>query len=718
MLNTTVNDSGEYICVVQNEAGQSQSSCRVIVQPRKEIEPDFYSQGIRQVEMKQEQQTKVVEVMEAKPAKPEFVKPLVDLGQMAEGSNVHLEAQVNPVSDHTMTIDWFKDGKAITASSRIGTIYSFGYVSLNITGLRVEDAGTYICVARNASGEAMTQASIGVTPEAKLTSATGIAEQQVYIEKTAQLEQYQQSRTSLQRMESLVEPNQPPQFTTPLQDQLNVREGGFAHFEARLEPMGDHSMTVEWFKDNKPVDASSRITSFFNFGYVALTIKQVASHDAGLYSCVAKNAKGQTKTEAQLTTISKADSDFQGKSWSSIQQMEMSKTSTTSLQTMEIHVKEEAPRFVSQLKGTTVILEGQHAHFECRLEPQNDPKLKVEWTHNGRPLSASSRIQTHHDFGYVALDIMDVKKEDAGTYLLQASNALGKQEAKIDLKVESHAQAVDMTTMNAKALEATQRFEMKSSSSMSSSFQETVQVSKSKPVFVTPLQDLKSPVNEGSNIHLEARLEPIGDPSIKVEWFCNGRPLTIGSRFKTYNDFGFIALDIVGVNLADAGQYTCRASNSLGSSETSAAVQVIAKANVVTETEHEAAMQQISYLESHQSSSTMQMSSHQEMTSIHQGPSQPPKFTKLLKNVEAVEGQTIHLEARLSPTGDSTMKVEWTVNGKPLKTGHKIKPQYDFDFVALDLLGVYPEDSGTYTCTARNALGEATTSAQVKISGT
>ena len=95
------------------------------------------------------------------------------------------------------------------------------------------------------------------------------------------------------RTDSIVEPNQPPQFTTPLADQLNVREGGFAHFEARLEPMGDHSMTVEWFKDGRLVDASSRITSFFNFGYVALTIKQVSSLDAGVYSCVAKNAKGQ-----------------------------------------------------------------------------------------------------------------------------------------------------------------------------------------------------------------------------------------------------------------------------------------------------------------------------------------------------------------------------------------------------------------------------------------
>lgn len=81
-------------------------------------------------------------------------------------------------------------------------------------------------------------------------------------------------------------------------------------------------------------------------------------------------------------------------------------------------------------------------------------------------------------------------------------------------------------------------------------------------------------------------------------------------------------------------------------------------------------MQQISYLESHHEQK-MQMSSHQEMTSIQQGPSQPPKFTKTLKNtVEAVEGQTVHLEARLSPTGDSSMKVEWTVNGKPLKTGN------------------------------------------------
>jgi hypothetical protein len=37
--------------------------------------------------------------------------------------------------------------------------------------------------------------------------------------------------------------------------------------------------------------------------------------------------------------------------------------------------------------------------------------------------------------------------------------------------------------------------------------------------------------------------------------------------------------------------------------------------------------------------------------------------------------------------------------------------------VALDLLSIYAEDAGVYTCHARNAYGEAETSASVKVTG-
>lgn len=42
--------------------------------------------------------------------------------------------------------------------------------------------------------------------------------------------------------------------------------------------------------------------------------------------------------------------------------------------------------------------------------------------------------------------------------------------------------------------------------------------------------------------------------------------------------------------------------------------------------------------------------------------------------------------------------------------GHRFRTFHDFGFVSLDILDVYAEDSGTYTCVAKNALGQADSS--------
>jgi len=82
------------------------------------------------------------------------------------------------------------------------------------------------------------------------------------------------------------------------------------------------------------------------------------------------------------------------------------------------------------------------------------------------------------------------------------------------------------------------------------------------------------------------------------------------------------------------------------------------------------------------------------------------------------EGQSAHLEATLTPVNDPTMRVEWYCNGRPIPQGHRFKTTYDFGFVALDILYVYPEDSGNYMCKARNAIGEAVTTCSIKAKGT
>lgn len=78
------------------------------------------------------------------------------------------------------------------------------------------------------------------------------------------------------------------------------------------------------------------------------------------------------------------------------------------------------------------------------------------------------------------------------------------------------------------------------------------------PEFVTTPNDLS--LTENSLAHFECRLNPVNDPSMRVEWYHNGKPLSAGSRVKTINDFGFVILEVTGVYIRDSGLYTCKVS--------------------------------------------------------------------------------------------------------------------------------------------------------------
>lgn len=95
-----------------------------------------------------------------------------------------------------------------------------------------------------------------------------------------------------------------------------------------------------------------------------------------------------------------------------------------------------------------------------------------------------------------------------------------------------------------------------------------------------------------------------------------------------------------------------------------------------------------------------------------------PVFTVPLANIDNLrEGESSHFEARLIPTDDPKLKVEWFWNGRPLKTGSRFRTFCDFGFVILEISPVYPEDSGEYSCRAFNDYGEAVTTASMKVQG-
>jgi len=88
---------------------------------------------------------------------------------------------------------------------------------------------------------------------------------------------------------------------------------------------------------------------------------------------------------------------------------------------------------------------------------------------------------------------------------------------------------------------------------------------------------------------------------------------------------------------------------------------VISRADIVTDSQNESSLEQIQMLED--------ASRHRRQQAEEIVVASAPQFTRPLHNLETVEGTNVHLECRLQPVGDPTMRVEWFVNGRPVRTG-------------------------------------------------
>lgn len=323
---------------------------------------------------------------------------------------------------------------------------------------------------------------------------------------------------------------------------------------------------------------------------------------------------------------------------------------------------------------------------------------------NNLKIISANRLTTMHDFGYVALNMKYANPEDSGTYTCRAINELGQAVTSATMIVQSKA-ALDLETQNEAALQKIHQLEDHTRYQR----QEEEEFIVNQPPHFTV--NLMGPTNlkEGQSAHYECRIEPYPDPNLKVEWFCNGQPLQTGHRFRTTSDFGFAALDILTVYPADSGEYSCRVTNRLGQAVSQVKLNVASRSSIVYETQNEGALEKIHYLED--------ASRFHRRTEEEQFAAEKPQFGRPLRNANVNEGVPIHLEATLVPVNDPTMKVEWFVNGKPIPAGSRFRTTYDFGFVALDILDAHAEDTGTYMCKAKNAIGEAVTTCAVKVTG-
>ena len=98
-------------------------------------------------------------------------------------------------------------------------------------------------------------------------------------------------------------------------------------------------------------------------------------------------------------------------------------------------------------------------------------------------------------------------------------------------------------------------------------------------------------------------------------------------------------------------------------------------------------------------------------------PKKKPKFSTKLRDMEVAKGSRIKLTC--SVMGSPEPESEWFRNGFPLMNDNRkyVSSQDSMGIISLEIRDLVREDTGEYTCVARNFHGQSSTSADLRVRG-
>lgn len=430
-----------------------------------------------------------------------------------------------------------------------------------------------------------------------------------------------------------------PQFTRIPTD-IQVPEGKMVRFDCSVR--GRPPPEVTWFLGNRQVvnDATHKI--LINEGGVhSLMITYVNNIDAGCYTCVARNKNGEDRFSVSLQVIEK-----------------------------EIL---EAPRFTERF--TTVnIVEGSQLILRCNTIAM--PVAKLTWQKDGNTISPNSSpriiIENTGD-GSSTLYIQQATPGDSGWYQCNAANKAGtasnrgrihveplmkpQTSGKLHLNIQKSNKVIEPVTSPPPETLLLKHIERPAPAKRRDSDTEFLST---RPAFTTHLRDIVA--CEGDRVQFDARLIPIGDPNLVVQWFHNGKPLQASSRVMSSFNFGYVSLILLGVESKDEGVYICHASNDAGEATSTANCRVQVRPAIERTSQFPESLDNIRYIE--------EQSRYKRADIDEELPGVAPQFIKPLNNLDdLIENGFAHFEAQITPVSDPTMRIEWYFNGRPLNAG-------------------------------------------------
>jgi hypothetical protein len=178
------------------------------------------------------------------------------------------------------------------------------------------------------------------------------------------------------------------------------------------------------------------------------------------------------------------------------------------------------------------------------------------------------------------------------------------------------------------------------------------------PIFTSALKD--GIANEGNPYEFRCRVS--GHPPPQVSWFKNGICIDKSRHYTIGESEGECVLKIDKVYLEDSCEFSCKASNQAGYTQT------VAKLSVTP-------------LE----------------------PTELPFFDDPLENIEVKTGQQVKFECRVH--GLPKPVISWYHYNRSVKPTPDVEISYNGEIASLFFKEAYPKTSGQYICKAKNIAG-------------
>ncbi|XP_074155876.1 roundabout homolog 2 isoform X5 [Sminthopsis crassicaudata] len=464
-----------------------------------------------------------------------------------EPTTLNCKAEGRP----TPTIEWYKDGERVETDKDDPRSHRMLLPSGSLFFLRIvhgrrskPDEGSYVCVARNYLGEAMSHnASLEVAllrddfrqnPTDVVVAAgepailecqppRGHPEPTIYWKKDKIRIDDREERINIRGgklMISNTRKSDAGMYTCVGTNMVGERDSDPAEVtvferptflrrpinqvileeeavEFRCQVQGDPQPTVRWKKDDTDLPRG-RIDIKDDY---TLRIKKAMSSDEGTYTCVAENRVGRVEASATLTVRARPVAP---------------------------------PQFVVRPRDQ-IVAQGQTVTFPC--ETKGNPQPAVFWQKEGsqnllfpnQPLQPSSRYSVSPTGD---LTITNIQRSDAGYYICQALTVAGSILAKAQLEV------TDVLT------------------------------DRPPPII------LQGPANQTLAVDGTALLKckTTGDPLPVISWLKEGFTFLGRDPRTSLQEQG--TLQIKNLRVSDTGTYTCVATSSSGETSWSAVLDV------------------------------------------------------------------------------------------------------------------------------------------------